>query len=356
MQGIPSKTGPEEQKHHQEASLGKEAQEGLSLQDNKILLKDFLRLQLKERRMEAVLRKAGDKVPPSYPHREALKQDLRCLQLMEKLQPLAKRFLERSDNMGFFSYPSSTDAEWLETHTTEKDKIVLSHLYALDPVVKRFQKWGVHQSKTSFYLWTIRSYAERMNFLKQAILTNAAALGQTKLCQQIYDRSIKNLHWDKFDKHSALFLAVKRKRLGTAEWLLQHGMTYKKEDIEDNPVLKACFDGNIPALKMFHRNGVDLSAPVAYKKSSHITPLDIALFTNQPQITKTLLEMGANPDLAGYFMDIPPIREFIHNALASKAMGAENIALLQDYFTKHPAPIQKKPFFKRFFSRSGQTR
>lgn len=356
MQVPLSKTGSEELKHPQEVSLEKEVKEGLSPQDNKVLLKDYLRLQFKERRMEAVLRKAGDKVPPSYPHREALKRDLRRLQLMEKLQPLAKRFLERSDNMGFFSYPSSTDAEWLETHTTEKDKIVLSRLYALDPIVKMFQKLDVHQSKTSFYFWTIKSYAERMNSLKQAILTNAAALGQTKLCQQIYERSIKDFHWDKFDKHSALFLAVKRKRLGTAEWLLQHGMTYKEKDIEDNPVLKACFDGNIPALKMFHRNGVDLSTPFAYKKSSHITPLDIALFTNQPQTTKALLEMGANPDLAGYFMDILPMRKFIHSALASQAMGTENIALLQDYFTKHPAPVQKKTFFKRFFSRSGQTR
>ena len=73
MQGIPSKTGPEEQKHHQEASLGKEAQEGLSPQDNKVLLKDYLRLQFKERRMEAVLRKAGDKAPPLLSAQRSLK-------------------------------------------------------------------------------------------------------------------------------------------------------------------------------------------------------------------------------------------------------------------------------------------
>lgn len=152
-------------------------------------------------------------------------------------------------------------------------------------------------------------YAMGLRYYKGAI-NMAAELGDTKLCEYIYkENQIYKKHPDVINarygegKWTPLMNAVARKRLGTAEWLLQHGAKILPNKSGWNPVLWACRDGCIPALNMFKHHGVDFNQPYPrwqWKKGlprRHLYyPIEIALLANQAKAVQWLFNNGVRVD------------------------------------------------------------
>jgi len=136
----------------------------------------------------------------------------------------------------------------------------------------------------------------------------AAALGDTQLCQHIY-RGNPEVIDAKYSENgdTPLMNAVQRKRLGTAEWLLQHGANILPNKKGYNPVLWACVKGYIPALNMFKHYGVDFNQPVVHwswfgcpgdrhlPRKEIVYPIMLAL--RQPKTLQWLIDNGASIDV-----------------------------------------------------------
>ena len=95
-------------------------------------------------------------------------------------------------------------------------------------------------------------------------LAHAAAIGDLALCRKLYTDIHAPLDTKDEKGHTQLMNAVKRKRLGVAEYLLQKGAKIIPEQDGWNPVLEACATGCIPALNMFKYHQVDFNQPFSY--------------------------------------------------------------------------------------------
>lgn len=165
----------------------------------------------------------------------------------------------------------------------------------------------------------------------------AAQLGDTKLCQYLYHENsdIVNTKYPG-SGNTPLMNAVERKRLGTAEWLLQHGAKILPNKKGWNPVLLACHNGCIPALNMFKHYGVDFNQPFSrweWKKGlprKHLCyPIEIAILSNQTKAVQWLFDHGVNVN------DTMEKGYSVHQMLAAKP----------EYFTQEIKEIITKKMF-----------
>ena len=200
----------------------------------------------------------------------------------------------------------------------------------------------------------LRYYSGAMNM--------AAELGDTQLCKEIYSenerlgkyRDVINISFSKY-KDNPLMNAVWNKRLGTAEWLLQHGAKILPNRTGWNPVLWACDRGCIPALNMFRYYDVDFNQgyaiwrkpkKIGFPKKEVLYPLAIACIAKQPKTVHWLLEHGASID--GPFYENMTVREIID----SPEIDAETRGILAKKAAETPMPIKtkKSTFWKRIVS------
>ena len=126
------------------------------------------------------------------------------------------------------------------------------------------QRLGVVPHKESFVYDTVTMYADKLKSLQEYVLVNAAALGQTKLCAKILSESWIDVNEAKEDNHTALELALKRKRLATAELLFLRGAKIERKDVNTDPVMLAYMNKDIHAFNLFQKYDVDLKTPFVY--------------------------------------------------------------------------------------------
>ena len=154
-------------------------------------------------------------------------------------------------------------------------------------------------------------YAMGLRYYKEAI-NMAAELGDTKLCEHICkENQIYRNHPDVVNarcgkrKWTPLMNAVNRRRLGTAEWLLQHGAKIMPCKGGHNPVLQACFQGCVPALNMFKYHGVDFNKPFVvwiWGKESNFLPHRCVLYPiwctfRSPKAFQWMIDNGMSIDV-----------------------------------------------------------
>ncbi len=311
----------------------------------------------RQERIDAVLQKSGEKKPESYFYRQHLARDLKRLELMHQLHDLAARYQARYDNAGLFNYPSTPATEWIMANANPQQIQTLNQLFELDPWTQMCQRLGVVPHKESFLYDTIKMYADKLKSLQEYVLANAAALGQTKLCAKILSESWIDVNEAKENDQTALELALKRKRLKTAELLFLRGAEIKRKDIDTDPVIRACMNGDIHALKLFQKYNVDLKTPFVYKnkknKKKKFSSLDLTIYSKHPKCTEVLLAAGVNPDEKTMFFDLN-LRDGVQDEeWSQKNIGEENRVLLQNYFKEHPLPVRKRfSLFRRVFSKT----
>lgn len=179
-------------------------------------------------------------------------------------------------------------------------------------------------------------------------LIHAAALGDTEECEFLRKELWANLDRKDRDGDTPLLNAVMRKRLGTAEWLLQHGARILPNKKGWNPILVACAEGCIPALNMFKYHGVDFNQPYprwewkrGFPKKHFRYPIEIAVFSNHPNAPKAvqwLLDNGVSIDNKkekGFFS----IREvFLQKP---EVLTPEIRQVLRIKVAQTPAPLQQ---------------
>ena len=187
-------------------------------------------------------------------------------------------------------------------------------------------------------------------------MIHAAALGDTKECEFLRKDLWANLDRKDHDGDTALLNAVMRKRLGTAEWLLDHGAKILPNKKGWNPVLVACAEGCIPALNMFKYHGVDFNQPYArwewekgFPKKHLRYPIEIAAFSshpNAPKVVQWLLDNGVSIDNKkekGFLS----IREVLLQKPEVLAPEIQQILRIKAAQTPAPLPVAKKTFWKR---------
>ncbi len=143
-------------------------------------------------------------------------------------------------------------------------------------------------------------YAMRLN-LTSTSMNMASRLGDTKLCEKIYSEKSNTINAKDNKGNTPLMNAVQRKRLGTAEWLLQHGAKILPNKAGWNPVLLACWQGCIPALNMFKHYGMDFTQPYKHlewkgsiPRQRLIFPIEIAVLSNQAKAVEWLFNNGVS--------------------------------------------------------------
>lgn len=140
-------------------------------------------------------------------------------------------------------------------------------------------------------------------------LIEAAALGQTKTCGRMLGEGLEaNIDAQDSEGCTALYHAIRRKRLGTASYLLDHGA---RVDIPNKhvlpPVLKACEDGCVPALNMFKHYKIDFNKGYELIERGKnrfsrptkriLYPLEVAFFFKRTKAVRFLLDNGADVNL-----------------------------------------------------------
>ena len=126
-------------------------------------------------------------------------------------------------------------------------------------------------------------------------LIHAAALGRTKTCGMMLDDLKANINARDSKGNTALFNAVRRKRLGTAAYLWEHGAKILPNKEGLNPVLWACYEGCVPALNMFQHYGVDFNQPYSWwvwkkglPQKNIIYPIEAAVCSENPKAAKAV--------------------------------------------------------------------
>ncbi len=107
------------------------------------------------------------------------------------------------------------------------------------------------------------------NFATEA-LCQAAALGDTEFCKDLYKDLYADFNGKDEDGNNSLMYAIKRKRVGTAEWLYMQGAKILPNKYGWDPLLWAVHDGCLPALNMFYHRGVDFNQPRQIKEKNGV--------------------------------------------------------------------------------------
>ena len=191
-------------------------------------------------------------------------------------------------------------------------------------------------------------------------LIEAAALGQTKTCEAMLGEGFEaNINTQDSDKRTALYHAIRRKRLGTASYLLEHGA---RVDIPNEhvlpPVLKACEDGCIPVLNMFKHHKIDFNkgyelikrgkTRFSHPKKCILYPLEVAFFGKQTKVVRWLLDNGADVNIFN-----PSVGKYTVRLLAEEEnfLDPETKGILKSKIrpvpSVKPVPQQKPGFIQR---------
>ena len=148
--------------------------------------------------------------------------------------------------------------------------------------------------------WILSAKKPFPNLIKST-LPYLAPLGDTHLCDKVFQTGLVDIDAKDTTGNTGLMNAVERKRLGTAEWLLQHGAKILPNKDGWNPVLLACYQGCIPALNMFKHHGVDFTQPYskwewkkAFPRKHLYYPIEIAVLSNQTKVVQWLFNNGVS--------------------------------------------------------------
>ena len=196
-------------------------------------------------------------------------------------------------------------------------------------------------------------------------------MGNTKECDFLINSWFADIDTKDADGHTALFNAVKRKRLGTAEYLLKNGAKILPNRKGWNPVLWACHEGFIPALNMFKHYGVDFNKPYSrwfwkkgLPKKETIYPITVALLSNKASSVRWLLDNGISVNdqagkdctVRGLFEQNPKfftqeIRQMMAEKMLSEPEKQFRRAPKRKAFSKNlkPQKIEIKSIFKSRF-------
>ncbi|MDY6408047.1 MAG: ankyrin repeat domain-containing protein [Pseudomonadota bacterium] len=138
-------------------------------------------------------------------------------------------------------------------------------------------------------------------------LIEIAKLGQVKRGQGVIKDLGADVNYLDAEGHTPLYYAIRRKRLGMAEMLLQNGADmYRKGRDSMDPFNLACAMGFSQGISMFIKHGADINHPTPFKswrkfylgyQTFYAYPLAIAVSQNNPNAAQTLLDNGADMDL-----------------------------------------------------------
>ncbi|MBP5344521.1 MAG: hypothetical protein J6Y85_05570 [Alphaproteobacteria bacterium] len=129
-------------------------------------------------------------------------------------------------------------------------------------------------------------------------MSHAAFLGDTETCKYLHEELGGAID------QTSYFLALDRKRLGTAGYLWEH---LSSGDARQKAIVFACQNGCMPALNMFKYHKVDFNLPYRYEYRPHwysrperreIYPLEVACLWGQSKAIRFLCENGAKIGLA----------------------------------------------------------
>ena len=232
----------------------------------------------------------------------------------------------------------------------------IKHIKDADEMKKRPDLMGLRE-------WILSSKEPSPNLIKST-LPYLAPLGDTKLCDRVFQTGMVDINAKDKEGNTGLMNAVQRKRLGTAEWLLNHGAKILPNKRGWNPVLWACRQGCIPALNMFKHYGVDFNQPVVawewwgmkgkhcryiLPKKIQVYPIMVALC--QPKALQWLIDNGASIDVR--YSDGKSLRDLLNK---KGVLRSEAYKILGKKAAQTPAPVQQpKPSFWKRLS-FGQTK
>ena len=156
------------------------------------------------------------------------------------------------------------------------------------------------------------SYVYSLNRFKdpyyaRPALIEASKLGHIKGGTYLLDDFFVNPNTRDKDGRTALYHAIRRKRLGMAEMLLKHGAKTQWNGNEFYDAMNcACANGPDMAISLLIRYGADVNKPQKVKdwnrwhlgyKTIHVYPLAVAICHNRAKTCQILLDHGANLDL-----------------------------------------------------------
>ena len=180
-------------------------------------------------------------------------------------------------------------------------------------------------------------------------LLEASLLGDVKHGEGLLTELGANVNYMNGDGETALYNAVRRKRLGMAEMLLKRGAENKAGGDCLTPFNHACAAGFIPGIHLMLKYGADVNQSQKVKdwhrfylgySTFNVYPLAIAISQNQAKACQTLLDNGARLDLK-----IKPeltVQEFADNNFDD--MSDEMKALFAPILGRpQPVTAQRKP-------------
>lgn len=230
--------------------------------------------------------------------------------------------------------------------------------------IKNADEMGSNDDLLGVRKWILSRNEPNRDLIKKT-LPYLAPLGDTKLCDKVFQTGLVDIDAKDDKGNTGLMNAVERKRLGTAEWLLQHGAKILPNKAGWNPVLLACWQGCIPALNMFKYYGVDFTLPFSRLEwknglpSKHLDyPIEIALLSNQTKVVEWLFNNGVSVNdkmEKGYsvrqmFAVKPEYFTQEIKEIVMKKMFDESKKSLEEIQKTGKKPQPKKTFFQRLFS------
>lgn len=159
-------------------------------------------------------------------------------------------------------------------------------------------------------VWPWASYNRPTKSMKECasrMLLSASCLGWVNRGQNIIQELKADVNYQDANGETPLYHAIRRKRLGMVEMLLQNGADAQKANREYlSPVLKACADDFIKAIPVFAKYGVDFNKGIRGRlwnrfylgwKNYTIYPLIYAAVRNKVALCAELLKYGAHLDV-----------------------------------------------------------
>ena len=216
---------------------------------------------------------------------------------------------------------------------------------------------GEMQAISESVPWPLRTSCVSRSAQRMAgnALPHAGALGNTKECDFLINSWYADVDTKDADGYTALFNAVRRKRLGTAEYLLKNGAKILPNKKGWNPVLWACREEFIPALNMFKHYGVDFNRPYAQwtwkkglPKKEWIYPIKIALLSNKASSVRWLLDNGISVnDQAGKDCTVRGLFEQNPKFFTQEIQQMMAEKMLSEPEKTIPTRPKKKTFFQK---------
>lgn len=184
-------------------------------------------------------------------------------------------------------------------------------------------------------------------------LIEAAALGQTEMCRWLIKDLKANVNARDSEKRTPLCHAIRRKRLGTASYLMDQDASVDVPKENFSPVLTACVEGCVPALNMFKYHKIDFNKGYEYivreSKFSWPTkrimyPLEAACLGRQNRAVRWLLDNDVDVNIFNPSVGIYTIHRLVKEADFSDFLDPETKAILKSRLRpippRSPAPQQ----------------